>query len=127
MLSHIQDDEILALYKPLKTEDINYLFFSSEQEEHERSGCGMYSIPNKGNLLFGGLAGLFKDINEATLYNDLGKAIFTNLREGYWYLDYAVNRLSKIGGNLVKVTEYISSYFELLKAIPKYLIPHYFT
>lgn len=100
MLHHIQDDEILALYKPLKTEDINYLFFSSEQEEHERSGYGMFNIPNKGNLLFGGLAGVFKDVNEACLYNDLGKPLFVNLREGYWYLDYIINRLNKYEGNL---------------------------
>ncbi|KAL4459433.1 hypothetical protein ABPG74_018046 [Tetrahymena malaccensis] len=127
MLSHIQDDEILALYKPLKTEDINYLFFSSEQEEHERSGYGMFNIPNKGNLLFGGLAGVFKDVNEACQFNDLGKPLFVNLREGYWYLDYIINRLNKYEGNLTQITGYIQSYFDLLKVIPKYLIPHYFS
>lgn len=71
--------------------------------------------------------GVFKDVNEASQYNDLGKPLFTNLREGYWYFDYALNRLNKLGGNLTKITEYISSYFDLLKSIPKYLIPHYFS
>lgn len=103
------------------------MFFSSEHEEHERSGYGMYNISNKGALLFGGLGGVFTDVNEASLRNDLGIPLFVNLREGHWYLDYCVNRLKKMGGNLVRITEYIESYFELLKVIPKYLIPHYFS
>lgn len=80
MLTHIQDEEILALYKPLNVSDINFLFFSSENEEHERSGYGMYNVPNKGNLLFGGFGAVFADVNEASLYNDLGKPFFENLR-----------------------------------------------
>lgn len=62
MLAHIQEEEILALYKPLRVDDFNFLFFSSEQEESER-GNGLFHIPNKGNLLFGGLAGVFTEVN----------------------------------------------------------------
>lgn len=146
MLAHIQNEEILALYKPLRVDDINFLFFSSDHEEIER-GNGIFHIPNQGNLLFGGLAGkrythisclpsltffcrstgVFTDVNQACRSNDLGAAIFESLRQGNWYLDYAVARLKKFGGRLERVKDYIESYFELLKAIPRYLIPHYFS
>lgn len=86
----------------------------------------MYTLPNKGPLLFGGFGAVFADVRDASLTNDLGRPLFANLREGYWYLDYIVGRLKKVGGNLEKITEYISSYFDLLKSIPKYLIPNYF-
>lgn len=77
MLNHIQDTNLLSsLYKPLQVSDINYLLFSSEQEEHLVSGYGMYNVPNKGNLLFGGFGGVFADIKEASLHNDLGKPLF---------------------------------------------------
>lgn len=105
MLSHIQDEEILALYQRLQVHEINYLFFSSENEENERSGFGMFNIAKNENLLFGGLGGnlltidsvfksnklqkgVFKIVNDACLLNDLGTHLFKNLRDGYWYLDY---------------------------------------
>lgn len=51
--------------------------------------------------------GVFKEVNDASLKNELSRPLFKNLRDGDWYLDYAVGRLKKAGGNLEKVTEYI--------------------
>jgi hypothetical protein len=36
-------------------------------------------------------------MRQAQLNNDLGNPIFHNLREGFWLLDYHINRLKKRG------------------------------
>lgn len=48
---------MLALYQPLTVNEVNYLFFSCEAEEQERSGYGMYNVPKKGPLIFAGFGG----------------------------------------------------------------------
>jgi len=58
-------------------------------------------------FVFCQLSGVFKEVNDASLKNELNRPLFKNLRDGDWYLDYAVGRLKKAGGKLEKITEYI--------------------
>lgn len=59
----MQSDEIHALYFPLSANDINFLFFSCEPEEKERTGFDMYSLPHQGSLQYAGFAGVFQEVN----------------------------------------------------------------
>jgi len=43
------------------------LLYICDQEEWERLSTGIYGIPNKGALKYGGLAGVFNDINQGSL------------------------------------------------------------
>ncbi|EGR29515.1 hypothetical protein IMG5_154030 [Ichthyophthirius multifiliis] len=126
LLDEENQKQAFKLFQDLSSSEINFLLFSCQSEERETTGFGMYHIANQGDLLFGGLAAIFHEVDQALIYNDLGKNLFHNLREGYWYLDYIINRLVKQAGNLTKVANYFKQYFDLLKTIPKYLIPTYF-
>lgn len=81
-----------SLVKNLSAADINYLLFSCESEEKEHNSQGPYHIPGKGVVSYAGLAGIYQDLRNAALKNDLGIPLFNNLRSGYWMLDYIVNR-----------------------------------
>lgn len=76
------------------TADINYLMFSSEPEERERTGGahGTYHIPNYGNLQYAGFGAFLKILKDARLYNNLGIPLFDNLRQGNWLLDFLLRR-----------------------------------
>lgn len=109
----------------LKPTDINYLMFSSDPEEKELNSQGPYHIPKKGKVSFAGLGGLYQDLRHAAINNDLSFALFDNLRQGYWIMDYIINRLEK-RPNLSEIHNYLSNVFELMKKIPKHDLPTYF-
>ncbi len=56
----------------------------------------------------------------------MGHALFNNLRNGNWLLDYIVGRLFHKPTDLTQVAAYLDRGFTLLKRIPRYLIPKYF-
>jgi hypothetical protein len=55
----------------LTPNDLNFVLFSSAGEEQERCGHGMYGIPNHGDLVYGGLYGVLKAVNDAGRDNNL--------------------------------------------------------
>lgn len=81
-----------SLVKNLTAADINYLLFSSDPEEKENNSQGPYHIPGKGVVSYAGLAGIYQDLRNAAIKNDLGIPLFNNLRNGSWMLDFIVNR-----------------------------------
>lgn len=111
----------------LSPTDFNSLLYVCNSEQYEKTGSSLYSIPNKGDLSYAGFAGLFKDVKEGCYYNDLNRPLYTNLRTGYWLLDFLLIRLEKGGKAFSKIYELTKMMFDLLKKIPKYHIPYYFT
>ena len=81
-----------SMVKNLGVSDINYLLFSCDAEEKEHNSQGPYHIPGKGVVSYAGLAGIYQDLRNAAIKNDLGIPLFNNLRTGHWLLDFIVNR-----------------------------------
>ena len=81
-----------SLVKNLGPTDINYLLFSCDPEEKDHNSQGPYHVPDKGVVSYAGLAGIYQDLRNASLKNDLSIALFNNLRNGFWMLDYIANR-----------------------------------
>lgn len=99
--------------------------FTCEPEEKELNSQGPYTIPRKGTVSYAGLSGIYQDLRNAAIHNDLSVPLFDNLREGFWLLDYHVNRLKK-NENLKNLHEYLETLFGLMKKIPNHVIPRYF-
>ena len=58
--------------------------------------------------------------------NDLGNWLPNNLRSGDWMLDYITNRLKVKPGTSTLASWFESQAFNLLKQVPRFLIPRYF-
>lgn len=78
----------------MDTNDINFILFSTEAEEIERSGTGLYYVPNLGKLVYAGFYGVLKAINDSSKDNNLSHPLMENLRKGDWLIEYLVNRLN---------------------------------
>jgi glycogen debranching enzyme len=78
-------------------------------------------------------------LEEIRKTNDMGHPLFDNLRAGNWLMDYVVGRLSNKPVNLDPIDNciffttltrltrlYMRTAFELIKGLPRHLIPKYF-
>ena len=101
------------------------LFRCDAEERSDGLGIGVYNIPGYGSLTYCGIAGIALQMAKIRNSNDLGHPICTNLRDGNWLLDYISSRLQKHKETLAIGNWYAES-FEILKMLPRYLIPTYF-
>ncbi|XP_028857229.1 glycogen debranching enzyme isoform X2 [Denticeps clupeoides] len=109
----------------LTLSDMNVLLFRCDSEEKEDGG-GCYEIPSWNPLKYAGLQGLVSVMADIRPHNDLGHPFCGNLRQGDWMLEYVSNRLTARVGALGEVGRWFQAMFDLLKHIPRYLIPCYF-
>lgn len=98
---------------------------SNEEKERSHGSRDVYGLPNVGPLPYAGFGGVFQMVRTAQIRNDLSIPLFHNLREGNWILDYYVGRLEEVA-NLKEIHAWIKEKFDLLKIIPRHLIPRYF-
>ena len=99
---------------------------SSEEKERSNGSRDVYNLPSYGPLPYAGFGGVFQMIRNAQIRNDLSIPLFSHLRRGNWLLDYYLARMDGMG-NLKGIHEWCKSQFDLLKVIPRHLIPRYFT
>ncbi|EDO18360.1 hypothetical protein Kpol_1013p31 [Vanderwaltozyma polyspora DSM 70294] len=114
----------------LTLESLNSILYRSEAEEYDVS-CGRngaYDLPNYGKLVYCGLQGWVSVLRDVMFNNDLGHPISANLRDGYWALDYVINRLDNYINEpgVAEVQEWFRSRFDRVKKLPNYLAPSYF-
>ncbi|CAL8347014.1 unnamed protein product [Merluccius merluccius] len=115
---------LAELMSQLTLSDLNILLFRCDAEEEEDGG-GCYGVPGWEKLRYAGLQGLISVLAEVRPNNDLGHPVCVNLRQGDWLLDYISSRLVKRDGPLAQVGQWLSSMFDYLKLVPRYLIPCY--
>jgi len=118
-------DSIINSLDKINFVDLNYLLFRTGDEEREATGNSSYSLDNIGSLPFCGLTGFSHLLKRIAEFNDLGHPLNGNLRNGNWAMDYIVNRLNQ-RPNLAKIQQWFTSSFNLVKSLPRHLIPMYF-
>ncbi|XP_054870288.1 glycogen debranching enzyme isoform X4 [Amphiprion ocellaris] len=116
---------LAQLMSKLTLADMNVLLFRCDTEEQEDGG-GCYNIPGWESLKYAGLQGLISVLADIRPNNDLGHPLCANLRQGDWLIDFVSNRLINREGPLAQVGQWLGAMFNLLKHIPRYLIPCYF-
>jgi hypothetical protein len=79
----------------LGVNEINHLMFGSSKEDEIRLGSTTYAVPGAGQLIYGGLGGIYRTIRLAMRTNKLYIPLFNNLRDGNWLLEYYIDRFSK--------------------------------
>lgn len=125
-----EDRELMELFKPLTLLDLNYILFRCNEEElndtHGQSS--VYVLDNYGPLLYAGLHGIFPVLCLVRNNNDLGHSICDNLRRGNWLMDYCTDRLARphLTPAVHGVGKWLKTKFDLVKALPRHLIPTYF-
>eukprot|EP00158_Paraphelidium_tribonemae_P007656 Partr_v1_DN28316_c0_g1_i2_m78910 putative Glycogen debranching enzyme len=114
----------------LEAEELNIVLFRSDAEERDLTeGHGVYDIPGVGLLPFAGLQGWISLLEKICSANDLGHALCSHLRSGYWALDYIVERMRRhhlIYPRLQALTAWFEERFTAIKALPNFLVPKYF-
>ena len=123
--------DLVETTKPMNVLDLNVVLFRCESEDADLINDGLYDIPNFGKLPYGGLSGLIAVLAPACREDNMGHALYENLRKGTWLLDYIISRLKKYINcgykNLTPFCNWLSERFELLKTLPAPLIPKYFS
>ncbi|KAI9217444.1 glucanotransferase domain of glycogen debranching enzyme-domain-containing protein [Blastocladiella britannica] len=131
-LEGTQRSGIGAICSQLTLHDLSVLMYQATGEEQEHGG-GMYDIPGYGPLAYCGVEGIASVLRPIMQKNDLGHALCSNLREGPWLMDYTVNRLEaaattgRATGAVGAVAEWLKVRFDLVKIVPQYLQPKYFS
>ncbi|ODV93555.1 hypothetical protein PACTADRAFT_19024 [Pachysolen tannophilus NRRL Y-2460] len=111
--------------------DLNVLIYRCESEERDASAGrdGVYNVPNYGNLVYAGLQGWISALGNAISDNDLSHPLVEHLRNGYWALDYIVNRLDKYlpSDGVSLFLSWLRSRMIQIKNVPLFLLPRYFS
>lgn len=105
--------------------DLNHALYCCDAEERDLTGFAAYIIPDFCHLVYCGFQGIISYLSEISPKDDLGHPICHNLRNGNWYMDYALHRLNQIP-KLKPLAEWLKQHFDELKQIPRYMIPAYF-
>ncbi|SCV04841.1 LAMI_0H19812g1_1 [Lachancea mirantina] len=129
-LSHFFRTGALKATEKLDLYSLNAALFRCDGEEKDVSSgkFGTYNIPKYGTLTFCGLQGWVTVLRNVIFLNDLAHPISDHLREGYWALDYLVNRLDsyKEYPGIQELQDWLASRFEKIKQLPYYLAPSFF-
>lgn len=75
-----------------------------------------------GPLKYAGLAGIEAVLKRIRVSNDMGHALFRNIRSGHWLMDYTLERLAgvvELGG----VLSWLQRSFLIIKGFPAGLRP----
>ena len=120
---------LAACFAGASLEDMNVLLYRCGEEERAESALGVYEVPGRGALTYCGLAGWEAVLGEALARTpvDLGAALFENLRQGDWALDYITGRLAGCAG-LARVRAWLAACFACVRggAQPRHLVPKHF-
>jgi glycogen debranching enzyme len=132
----IDNDSITLdkIFKTMSIDELNILLFRCLNEEaSEQIGLNGYELPNYGKFIYCGFQGIINILDKQRPKNNLGHEIFENLRQGNWLMDYIVERLRKYydlnpkyRANLLLLSDWLLKFFNALKKMPRYLLPHYF-
>lgn len=126
--------EIDSIFNKLTFDELNILLFRcADEESDEKINSSAYELADYGRLVYCGLQGFMNVLEKERLSNNLGHAMFENLRSGNWMMDYITGRLAKYHGlepkhrtGLLELANWVNKLFDAVKKMPRYLIPAYF-
>ncbi|KAJ2867181.1 bifunctional 4-alpha-glucanotransferase/amylo-alpha-1,6-glucosidase, partial [Coemansia erecta] len=108
---------------------LNVALYRCDAEERDTIGDGAYDVPGLGPLAYCGLQGWYTHLRHIIPNNDLGHPLCDHLRQGFWALDYIVQRLqkySKYYPDLALLASWFEERWDLVKTVPNFLMPRYF-
>ncbi|CAJ1356503.1 unnamed protein product [Effrenium voratum] len=124
-------DEIFKPLHSLSLHQMNYLLYSCESEERDRSDGkrGAYDVPGVGPLAYCGLMGVCAALDEAragfTEDQLLYAPVAENIRNGDWMMACLFDRLDDMPG-LEDVKDWLQRADRILASCPRKLAPFYF-
>ena len=79
----------------LSPSQVNYILWKCSPEEQDWSDRqrDVYDVPGFGKFCYAGLGSLAIEFKRMGVFNQLGHAIFNNIRNGDWLIDYHCKRL----------------------------------
>lgn len=111
--------------------DLNVVLFRSDAEERDFTvHHGVYNVPNFGPLSYAGLQGYQTVLKNIVQNNELGHPFCENLRQGFWAMDYIVDRLHRYECKFPSVyllRVWFDKRLQEVKSLPNFLVPKYFT
>nr|KAJ3421054.1 hypothetical protein HK105_004624 [Polyrhizophydium stewartii] len=113
----------------LSDRDINTVLFRAAPEEVDMTGDSVYDVPGHGALAYCGLQGIVSALLPAARDNDLGAALFQNLRQGPWLADYVVGRLTKLSKflpGILPIRDWLQARLKLVTSLSQAFVPKYF-
>lgn len=105
--------------------ELSHLLYSCDQEERHLSGGtrGAYMVPRHGSLAYCGFQGVCGVLDRCRAAGgDPGHALFANLREGDWLMQYLVERLEPQSA----VRAWLAELAAAIGALPRNLVPRAF-
>lgn len=105
--------------------DMNYILFRCAEEDEGN----IYDVPEFGKLVYCGIQGFISVFDTVVPNNDLGHPLCTNLRNGFWIIDYICGRLKRKEFEnfpIYQFGDFLERYFQPIKNLPSYLVPSYF-
>lgn len=110
---------------------LNALLYRCHGEERDLTdgNGGAYSVPGYGSLVYCGLEGWIFPLRGIIRENDLAHPLCNHLRQGYWAMDYTVDRLKKhaaIFPSLGDTATWFDERFKRIKEVPQFLAPKLF-
>jgi glycogen debranching enzyme len=111
---------------------LNHVLFRCEHEEKDISAGtrGPYGLPSSGSFAYAGIVSYIHLLEKLKVSKDMGHELFDNIRNGDWYIDYAMNRIREyqkkepsIG--LQECSDIMCEYLDAVKCLPGYAKPKY--
>lgn len=105
---------------------VNHLLFRCNQEEQEWSGVGRTIYEFRGiSPKYAGIAGLMHEFAKCLNKSDACNAIFDNIKEGNWLIDYHLKRVKEYP-ELEGVYKWMEKYLSIIKDMQADLKPKWF-
>lgn len=121
----LADIDLVQATSRLTLTDMNYILFRCAEEDEGNN----YDIPGFGKLVYCGIQGFMSIFDTIVPKNDLGHPLCTNLRNGFWIIDYVSGRLKSDEFEkcpIYQFGDFLERYFQPIKNLPSYLVPSYF-
>ena len=118
LTKHKTSDLSRQLFSEVPLSGLNHLLFRCEQEERDLSNGtrGTYGLTQYGAFKYAGIASVMHVLRHLKVNGDMGHELCNNMREGNWYVDYTVQRLSECEP-LRAVTAYLNEYLAHVKRL----------
>jgi len=121
--------QLVTVVSSLSHDESRRVLYEAETERHPSGdGFTVYHVPGHGNLTRCGLAGVAALLLEMRQHHvDPGKhPLGVNLLQGDWLMNYIVGRLAACPGTPHKLSAWFQHVFDLVKSLPRCLVPCYF-
>lgn len=121
----LSDIDLVQATSRLTLSDMNFILFRCAEEDEGN----IYDVPEFGKLVYCGIQGFISVLDTIVPNNDLGHPLCTNLRNGFWIIDYICKRLKCEefeNSPIYQFGDFLERYFQPIKSLPAYLVPSYF-